>query len=69
MHLVEINARPIEMLGTTTSPEQQFKPADRGGYADTCRMLERRPWGVPIDPATEVTVYESDAPANSQSLR
>jgi hypothetical protein len=31
------------------------------GYADTRRMLERRPWDDPVDPATEITVYQSDA--------
>jgi NTE family protein len=66
MHLVEINAQPIE--GDTNAKEYDFSRATvqarwLAGYADTCRMLERRPWNDPVDPATEVTVYQSDAPA------
>ena len=70
MHLVEINARPIE--GETNARDYDFSRAAvqtrwQAGYADTCRMLERRPWEVPIDPAVEVTVHESDAPATSHT--
>jgi NTE family protein len=32
------------------------------GFADTMRMLERRPWETPIDPMMGVAVYESDIP-------
>jgi NTE family protein len=65
MHLVEINAQPIE--GETNARDYDFSRAAvqarwRAGFADASRMLERRPWADPIDPATEVTVYESDAP-------
>ena len=65
MHLVEINAQPIE--GETNAKDYDFSRAAvqarwRAGFADASRMLERRPWADPIDPATEVTVYESDAP-------
>jgi NTE family protein len=54
MHLVEINAQPIE--GETNARDYDFsRPAVQArwqaGYADTCRMLERRPWDNPIDPA------------------
>jgi NTE family protein len=60
MHLVEINAQPIE--GETNARDYDFSRAAvqarwRAGYADASRMLERRPWADPIDPATEVTVY------------
>jgi NTE family protein len=66
MHLVEINAQPIE--GETNARDYDFSRAAvrarwQAGYADTCRMLERRPWNDPIDPATEITLYQSDAPA------
>jgi NTE family protein len=66
MHLVEINAQPIE--GDTNAKEYDFSRATvqarwRAGYADTRRILERRPWNDPVDPAMEVTVYQSDAPA------
>jgi hypothetical protein len=55
MHLVEINAQPIE--GETNARDHDFSRTAvqarwRAGYADTCRMLERRPWNDPIDPAT-----------------
>jgi NTE family protein len=65
MHLVEINAQPIE--GETNARDYDFSRATirarwQAGYADTCRMLERRPWEDPIDPATEITLYASDAP-------
>jgi NTE family protein len=66
MHLVEINARPIE--GETNARDYDFSRAAvqarwEAGNADTCRMLERQPWDDPVDPATQVTVYESDASA------
>lgn len=64
MHLVEINAQPIE--GETDARDFDFSRASvearwQAGYADTCRMLESRPWEDPIDPATAVTVYSSDS--------
>jgi len=34
----------------------------QAGYADTMRMVRRRPWEAPIDPMMGVAVYESDAP-------
>src|SRR5262249_6728357 len=30
------------------------------GFADTMRVLERRPWEAPIDPMAGVAVYDSD---------
>jgi NTE family protein len=33
----------------------------QAGYADTMRMLERRPWEAPFDPMAGVAVYDSDA--------
>ena len=65
IHLIEINAQPI--AGETNARDYDFSRAAiearwQAGYADTCRMIARRPWEDPIDPATNVTVYESDAP-------
>jgi len=65
MHLVEINAQPIE--GETNARDYDFSRAAvqarwQAGYADTCRMLERRPWDDPVDPSTDITLYQSDAP-------
>ena len=64
MHLVEINAEPLD--GETNSREYDFSPATiearwQAGYADTCRMIARRPWDNPIDPAVGVALYASDA--------
>ena len=39
----------------------------QAGYADTMRMLERRPWETPVDPMAGVAVYDSDIP-KSQPL-
>jgi len=69
MHLVEINAQPIE--GETNARDYDFSRPTiqarwQAGYADTCRMLERRPWDDPIDPATEITLYASDAPVEQR---
>lgn len=65
MHLVEINAEPID--GETNARDFDFSQAAiqarwQAGYADTCRMIARRPWDDPIDPAVGVAVYASDAP-------
>ncbi len=65
IHLVEINAQPLP--GETNARDYDFSRSAiearwQAGYADTCRMIAREPWTDPIDPATNVTVYESDAP-------
>jgi len=65
MHIVEINSQPIK--GETNARDYDFSRGAirarwQAGYADTCRVLERQPWNDPIDPATEVTLYASDAP-------
>jgi NTE family protein len=65
MHLVEINAQPLQ--GETNAREFDFSRAAvekrwQAGYADTSRMISRQPWNDPIDPATDITVYASDAP-------
>jgi NTE family protein len=65
MYLVEINAKPIG--ADNNSRDFDFSRATvqtrwEAGYNDTRQMLKRRPWDAPIDPATEVTVYQSDAP-------
>jgi NTE family protein len=64
---VEINAEPLD--GETNSREYDFSPATiearwQAGYADTCRMISRRPWDNPIDPAVGVALYASDADDN-----
>lgn len=63
MHLVEINAEPIE--GETNSREYDFSKATiearwQAGYADTRRMIAQRPWNRQIDPSVGVAVYASD---------
>lgn len=64
MHLVEINAEPLE--GETNSREYDFTKATiearwDAGYKDTHRMIEKRPWENKIDPSVGVAVYASDA--------
>ncbi len=34
----------------------------QAGYADTMRVIERRPWEAPIDPMMGVALHDSDAP-------
>jgi NTE family protein len=36
----------------------------QAGYVDTCRVIARRPWDNPIDPAVGVVVFASDANKN-----
>ncbi len=64
MHLVEINAEPID--GENNARDFDFSQAAiaarwEAGYADTRRMIERRPWDDPVDPLVGVAVYASDA--------
>jgi NTE family protein len=68
IHLVEINAQPID--GETNSRDYDFSRAAikarwDAGYADTSRMITRRPWNDPIDPAMDVAVSKSDVAADS----
>jgi len=65
MHLVEINAEPID--GETNARDFDFSQTAiearwQAGYADACRMIKRRPWDTPIDPMLGVAVYASDLP-------
>ena len=64
MHLVEINAEPLE--GETNSREYDFTKTTiearwHAGYTDTRRMIAKRPWENKIDPEVGVAVYASDA--------
>ncbi len=64
MHLVEINAQPLD--GESNSRDFDFSQAAiharwQAGYADTHRMIARRPWDDPVDPMVGVTVHASDA--------
>ncbi len=63
MHLLEINAEPLD--GESNSREYDFSPATiaarwQAGYADTCRVIARRPWDDPVDPGVGVALYASD---------
>jgi NTE family protein len=69
MHLIEINAEPLD--GETNSREYDFSPVTidarwSAGYADTRRVIARRPWEDPIDPTVGVALYASDADENLQ---
>lgn len=64
MHLLEINAQPLD--GESNSRDFDFSQAAiharwEAGYADTHRMIARRPWDDPVDPMIGVTVHASDA--------
>jgi NTE family protein len=64
MHVVEINAAPLD--GESNSRDFDFSPATiharwQAGYADTHRMIARRPWDVSVDPKVGVAVHASDA--------
>jgi NTE family protein len=65
MHLVRLNAPRLDHedhlrdIDFTTSG---IHTRWQAGYADTMRILERRPWETPIDPMVGVAVYDSDAP-------
>ena len=61
IHLVEINAQPLP--GETNARDYDFSRRAiearwQAGYDDTKRMIARQPWTDPIDPVTNVTVYE-----------
>jgi NTE family protein len=63
MHIVRINA--VSSKNDDYLREIDFTPEGirarwQAGYADTVRMLERRPWEVPIDPMLGVAVHDSD---------
>jgi NTE family protein len=63
MHLIEINAEPID--GETNARDYDFSRAAirarwEAGYADTRRMIERRPWDDAVDPKLGVALYSSD---------
>jgi len=63
MHIVEINAPSFD--GEGYSRDIDFSHASirerwQTGYADTRRMIARRPWDDPIDPKVGVAVHASD---------
>jgi NTE family protein len=65
MHIVRLNAPRLDH-------EDHLRDIDftsggiharwQAGYADTMRVLERRPWETPIDPMMGVAVHDSNAP-------
>ena len=64
MHVLRINATPPkiedclrEIDFTTEGIQRRW----RSGYQDTARILERRPWELPVDPMQGVAVHDSDA--------
>ena len=63
MHIVEINAPSFD--GEGYSRDIDFSQASiqerwQAGYADTRRMIARRPWDDPVDPKVGVAVHASD---------
>jgi hypothetical protein len=64
MHLVEINAQPLD--GDSNARDFDFSRATvqkrwRAGYTDASRTISRQPWNDATDPATDIMVYASDA--------
>jgi len=65
MHLVRINATPQDHEDYLRDLDFSAEGIERrwqSGYADTKRMLERRPWDAPVDQMVGVAVHDSDAP-------
>jgi NTE family protein len=63
MHIVEINAPQFD--GEGYSRDIDFSPASiqerwQAGYADTRRIIARRPWDDPVDPKVGIAVHASD---------
>jgi len=65
MHIVRINANPQrndDLLREIDFSSRGIAERWQSGYADTKRILERRPWETPVDPMVGVAVYDSDVP-------
>jgi NTE family protein len=61
MHIIELDAPRID--GEDHTRDIDFSPGGirarwQAGYADTCRVLERRPWESEIDPMVGVAVHQ-----------
>jgi NTE family protein len=70
MHIVRLNAPRLDHedylrdIDFTTSG---IHARWQAGYADTMRIVERRPWQTPIDPMVGVAVHDSDGPEVSKA--
>jgi NTE family protein len=65
MHLVRLNAPRLDhedYLRDIDFTASSIHARWQAGYADTMRILERRPWEAPIDPMVGVAVHDSDVP-------
>ncbi len=65
MHIVRLNAPRLD--GEDSLRDIDFTRTGiharwQAGYADTMRILERRPWETPVDPMIGVAVHDCDAP-------
>ncbi len=61
MHIIELDAPRID--GEDHTRDIDFSPGGirarwQAGYADTCRVLARRPWESEIDPMVGVAVHQ-----------
>jgi NTE family protein len=64
MHIVQLNAPRLDHedhLRDIDFTSAGIHARWQAGYADTLRILERRPWGTPIDPMMGVAVHDSNA--------
>jgi NTE family protein len=65
MHIVRLNAPRLDHedhLRDIDFTSAGIHARWQAGYADTMRVLERRPWETPIDPMMGVAVHDSNAP-------
>jgi len=70
MHIVRLKAPRLDNedhLRDIDFTSAGIKARWQAGYADTMRILQRRPWETPIDPMVGVAVHESDAPGGGGS--
>jgi NTE family protein len=70
MHIVRLNAPRLDQedhLRDIDFTSAGIHARWRAGYADTTRVLERRPWQIRVDPMVGVAVHEPDAVVEQSS--
>jgi NTE family protein len=63
MHIVRLNAPRLDDEGYTRDIDftsDGIRKRWQAGYADTARILDRRPWEIEIDPMVGVAVHDPD---------
>jgi NTE family protein len=65
MHIVRLNAPRLageDHMRDIDFTIRGIRSRWEAGYADMMRMLDRRPWDVPIDPMIGVAIHDPDVP-------